>query len=41
MKVLVWQKSYGGSEIFEIEARIRLINGNSTSFLFEGQDFDP
>ena len=41
MKVLVWQKIYGGSEILEIETRIRLINGNSTRFVFEGHDLDP
>ena len=41
MKVLVSQKSYGGSEVLEIETRIRIIHGNSTSFVFEGQDSDP
>ena len=41
MKVLVLQKSYGGSEVLEIETRIRLIHGNSTSFGFEGHDSDP
>ena len=41
MKILVLQKSYGGSEVLGIETRIRLINGNSTSFVFEVHDFDP
>ena len=41
MKVLVSQKSYGGSEVLEIETRIWLIHGNSTSFVFEGHDSDP
>ena len=41
MKVLVLQKSYGGSEVLEIETRIRLIHGNSTSFVFEDHDSDP
>ena len=41
MKVLVSQKSYGGSEVLEIETRIRLIHGNSTSFVFEGHNSDP
>ena len=41
LKVLVLQKSYGGSEVLEIETRIRLIHGNSTSFVFEGHDSDP
>ena len=41
MKVIVLQKRYGGSEILEIETRIRLIYGNSTSFVFEGHDSDP
>ena len=41
MKVLVSQKSYGGSEVLEIETRIRIIHGNSTSFVFEGHDSDP
>ena len=40
-KVLVLQKSYGGSEVLEIGTRIRLINGNSKSFVFEGHDSDP
>ena len=31
-------KSYGGSEVLEIEKRIRLINDNSTSFVFEGHN---
>ena len=35
MKVLVSQKKYGGSEVLEIETRIRLIHGNSTSFVLE------
>ena len=39
MKVLVSQKSYGGSEVLEIETRIRLIHDNSTSFIFEGHNF--
>ena len=34
-------ESYGGSEVFEIETRIRLIHGNSTSFVFEGHNSDP
>ena len=29
------------SEVLEIETRIRLINGNSSSFVFEGPDSDP
>ena len=37
----VLQKNYGGSEVLEIETRIRLIHGNSTSFDFEGHEFDP
>ena len=41
MKVLVSQKSYGGSEVLEIETRIRLIQQHSTSFVFEGHDSDP
>ena len=41
MKVLVLQKSYGGSKVLETETRIRLIYGNSTSFVFEGHDSDP
>ena len=41
MKVLVLQKRYGGSEVLEIKTRIRLIRGNSTSFVFEGHDSDP
>ena len=41
MKVLVLQKRYGGSEVLEIEARIRLIHGNSTCFVIEGYDSDP
>ena len=41
MKVLVLQKCYGGSEKLEIETRIRLILGNSTSFVFEGHDSGP
>ena len=41
MKVLVLQKSYGGSEVLEIETRIRLIQQHSTSFVFEGHDSDP
>ena len=34
-------ESYGGSEVLEIKTRIRLINGNSSSFVFEGPDSDP
>ena len=41
MKVLVSQKSYGGSEVLEIETRIRLVHCNSTSFVFEGHNSDP
>ena len=41
MKVLVLEKSYGGSEVLEIETRIRIIHGKSTSFVFEGYDSDP
>ena len=41
MKVLVLQKSYGGSEVLEIETRIRLIHGNSTSFVLKDHDSDP
>ena len=41
MKVLVLQKSYGGSEVLEIKTRIRLIHGNSTSFVFKGHDSNP
>ena len=41
MKVLVSQKSYGGSEVLEIETRIRLIQQHLTSFVFEGHDSDP
>ena len=41
MKVLVSQKKYGGSEVLEIETRIRIIHVNSTSFVFEGHDSDP
>ena len=41
MKVLVLQKSYGGSEKLEIETRIRLIHGNLTNFVFEGDDSGP
>ena len=37
-KSLVLEKSYGGSEVLEIETRIRIIHGNSTSFVFEGHD---
>ena len=40
MKVLISQKSYGGSEVLEIETRIRLIQQHSTSFVFEGHDSD-
>ena len=38
IKVLVLQKSYSGSAVLEIEKRIRLINDNSTSFVFEGHN---
>ena len=41
MKVLVLQKSHGGSEVLEIETRFRLIHGNSTCFVIEGYDSDP
>ena len=41
MKVLVFQKSYGGSEVLEIETRNKLIHGNSTTFVFEGHNSDP
>ena len=40
MKVLILQKSYGGSEVLKIETRIRLVHGYSTSFFFEGHDSD-
>ena len=33
--------SYGGSEVLDIEIRIRLIHGNSTSFVFKGHYSDP
>ena len=35
------EKLYGGSEVLEIETRIRLIHGDSTSFVFDGHDSDP
>ena len=41
MKVLVSQKKYGGSEVFEIETRIRIIHGKSTRFVSEGHNSDP
>ena len=40
MKVLVLKKN-GGSEVLEMETRIRLMYGNSTSFVFEDHDSDP
>ena len=40
MKVLVLQEN-GGSEVLEMETRIRLMHGNSTSFVFEDHDSDP
>ena len=41
MKVLVLQKSYGGSEVLEVETRMRLVHGNSASFVIEGHDSYP
>ena len=41
MKVLALQKSYGGYEALEIQARNRLIHGNSTSFVLEDHDSGP
>ena len=41
MKVLALQKNYGGYEALEIQTRIRLIHGNSTSFVLQTHDSGP